>query len=158
MHWPLIVSLRLWQVAQRLWYKHFDYCPINLVIMKAISWCPISHLELQLCIYPINSFFPKGGYKFKSIGIWQECCGFPFPLNVFTNEQRSSKLNNLDYKFTCNNTRIQAQNTYITKKTTKTQSIFWNLKSPKVIWGHIIWDYIPWQISQTPFTHELVWD
>jgi len=54
--WPWIVSRWLLQVVQKLQFKHFDHCPIYLVILQMVSRCPISNLCLELYIY--NFFSP----------------------------------------------------------------------------------------------------
>jgi hypothetical protein len=37
------------------------------------------------------------------------------------------------------------------KENCKVETMLCNLKSPKVIWDHTRWDYVPWQISRTLF-------
>ncbi len=50
---PWIVFRWLWQVVQKLRHKHFDHCPIYIVVPQVVSRRLVSNLRLELCIYTL---------------------------------------------------------------------------------------------------------
>ncbi len=56
-YWPWIISRWLWQVTQKLLYKHFRHCPIYLVVLQMGSRCLISNLHLEFYIFILQLSF-----------------------------------------------------------------------------------------------------
>jgi hypothetical protein len=52
LYWPQIIFKRLSQVVQKVWNENLYHCLVNLIVLKTISCCLISHLYFQVYIYP----------------------------------------------------------------------------------------------------------
>jgi hypothetical protein len=129
----------------------------------AMRWHLSDHLH-QLTLYTIYNFMFKGW-------IWVSYTAMSMPITIVVTTLTTHNIKifwmvhhiqtkRLIYLQQCKNSSQKHKKSNIckTKKTIKQKLMFENPKSPKLIWYHTRWDYIPQQNISNLFTPKLIWN